>query len=250
MDTETIQQYREAFKVHLSKSGHKNPANQDTLIQFIETKLYKFLKSHFNSDLDNIYSIVKADFLSTVIDKITLNDSLASENENSEGMIVQSIKVYAGFLGSKWHPSRAKIKLGKGERKKKGPTRPQEVKPKPVIAKKIKLVEGAILQERDREIHKRNPKLRELCIKHYGNEYRCLICEMNFVERYGEIGKEFIEIHHLNPISETDGEHEVNPATDLIPLCSNCHSMIHRLEDPSDWQLLKTYLADQNVTNE
>ena len=73
---------------------------------------------------------------------------------------------------------------------------------------------------------------------------------MNFVERYGEIGKEFIEIHHLNPISETDGEHEVNPATDLIPLCSNCHSMIHRLEDPSDWQLLKTYLADQNVTNE
>lgn len=242
--------FREALKVHLEKSVYKDPASQDNLINFIEGELTNFIKSHYIADLESIYSLTKAEFFNTVLNEIAIKDSIGTENNKTDGMLMKSIKVYIAFLGSKWHPSRAKIKLGKGERKKKTTSHPQEVKPKPVIAKKIKLVEGAILQERDREIHKRNPKLRELCIAHYGNEYRCLICEMNFVERYGEIGKEFIEVHHLNPISETDGEHEVNPSTDLIPLCSNCHSMIHRLEDPSDWPLLKTYLADQNVTNE
>jgi len=33
----------------------------------------------------------------------------------------------------------------------------------------------------------------------------------------------------LNPISQTKGTHEVNPKTDLVPLCANCHAMIHRL---------------------
>ena len=245
-----INRYRESFKSHLEKSGHRDPASQDNLINFIEGELANFIKTHFIGNLDSIYSLAKADFFNAVMKEIALNDRFKADDVKHGGMLIKSIKVYTGFLGSKWHPSRTKIKLGKGERKKNTTAQPQEAKPKPVIAKKIKLVEGAILQERDREIHKRNPKLRELCIKHYGDEYRCLICEMNFVERYGEIGKEFIEVHHLNPISETDGEHEVNPATDLIPLCSNCHSMIHRLEDPSDWQLLKTYLADQNVTNE
>lgn len=245
-----INTYRDSLKIHFEKSGHKDPTSQDNLINFIEGELAYFIKSHFISDLESIYSLTKADFFNAVMREIALNDSFKADDEKYGGMLIKSLKVYTGFLGSKWHPSRAEIKLGKGERKQRATVQPQEAKPKPVIAKKIKLVEGAILQERDREIHKRNPKLRELCIAHYGNEYRCLICEMNFVERYGEIGKEFIEVHHLNPISETDGEHEVNPATDLIPLCSNCHSMIHRLEDPSDWQLLKTYLADQNVTNE
>ena len=244
------QRYHAALIYHLGKSCYKDQASQDDIVEFIEERLTEFLKSNFIEDLESIYSLTKTEFFNEVIKKIALNDSLREEDERLGGMLIRALKIYIAFLGSKWHPSRANIKLGKGEKKASSNVKPQDVNPKPVIAKKIKLVEGAILQERDREIHKRNPKLRELCIKHYGYEYRCLICEMNFVERYGEIGKEFIEVHHLNPISETDGEHEVNPATDLIPLCSNCHSMIHRLEDPSDWQLLKTYLADQNVTNE
>jgi predicted HNH restriction endonuclease len=135
-----------------------------------------------------------------------------------------------------------KKNLGKGEKTHNTAPTPQTSTSK----QKIKLVEGAILQERDREIHQRNPKLRQLCIEAYGNEYRCVVCGMNFVDAYGEIGKEFIEVHHLYPISETDGEHEVNPATDMIPLCSNCHSMIHRMEDKSDWKKLKE-LYEQNT---
>ena len=50
-------------------------------------------------------------------------------------------------------------------------------------------------------------------------------------QMYGSFGENFIEVHHLKPISTYDGEHEVNPLTDLVPLCSNCHSMIHRGEN-------------------
>ena len=38
---------------------------------------------------------------------------------------------------------------------------------------------------------------------------------------------EAFEVHHTKSITEFEGR-LVNPETDLIPLCSNCHSMAHR----------------------
>jgi len=35
-------------------------------------------------------------------------------------------------------------------------------------------------------------------------------------------------VHHLYPLAE--GEREVNPVTDLRPVCPSCHSMIHWFE--------------------
>ena len=43
-----------------------------------------------------------------------------------------------------------------------------------------------------------------------------------------ESGRLYIEVHHLNPLSEQDGEQEVDPVTDMVCLCANCHRMIHR----------------------
>ncbi len=52
---------------------------------------------------------------------------------------------------------------------------------------------------------------------------------MSLGDVYGNIGEGYIEVHHLNPISQTEGSHKVDPTTDLVPLCANCHAMIHRL---------------------
>ena len=71
----------------------------------------------------------------------------------------------------------------------------------------------------------RNPKLRQQALDIHG--YSCSICGFNFLERYGEIGRGFIHVHHVNPLSQT-GEQIVDPKTDLVPVCPNCHSMIHR----------------------
>ena len=55
------------------------------------------------------------------------------------------------------------------------------------------------------------------------------MCGFNFEKIYGERGKDFIEVHHKNPISSFGGEEQnVNPTTDLATVCSNCHRMIHR----------------------
>lgn len=74
--------------------------------------------------------------------------------------------------------------------------------------------------------YERNRKARMACIAHYG--WECKGCGIDFVERYGSIGKEFIHVHHLKLLSEIGKQYKVDPIKDLIPVCPNCHAMIHR----------------------
>ena len=57
----------------------------------------------------------------------------------------------------------------------------------------------------------------------------CQVCGMNFEERYGSVGKDFIEAHHLIPLATLKGQKiTLRPAKDFAVLCSNCHRMLHR----------------------
>ncbi|MBC7971337.1 MAG: DUF3578 domain-containing protein [Verrucomicrobia bacterium] len=59
--------------------------------------------------------------------------------------------------------------------------------------------------------------------------YICKACDFDFEERYGKIGKEFIEAHHTVPISSLNKvKIQLDPMQDFTVLCSNCHRMIHR----------------------
>ena len=53
----------------------------------------------------------------------------------------------------------------------------------------------------------------------------------NFEEVYGTRGRGYIEIHHINPLSTIREETKINPSTDLIPVCANCHRIIHRKKE-------------------
>lgn len=97
------------------------------------------------------------------------------------------------------------------------------------------LVEGRLAESKIIR-RQRNRAARDLCLVASG--YRCYICGFNFEEIYGEIGKDFIEIHHKKPISTFDEEHPIS-ASDLCALCSNCHSMIHRKRETLDVDYLK-----------
>lgn len=72
----------------------------------------------------------------------------------------------------------------------------------------------------------RNKKLRNEAIKIH--KVNCQVCGFNFEENYGEIGKDFIEVHHIVPLSKDYNPKMTNPKTDLNVLCSNCHRMVHR----------------------
>lgn len=75
--------------------------------------------------------------------------------------------------------------------------------------------------------------------------YVCEACGFDFKTKYGELGKEFIEAHHLKPIASLGvGKFQINIRSDFAVLCSNCHSMIHRLENPSDLAGLKALLQN------
>jgi predicted restriction endonuclease len=77
--------------------------------------------------------------------------------------------------------------------------------------------------------YERNPKARKECIKYYGNT--CQICGFDFKKNYSNIGKDFIHIHHLIPLHQIGKEYQLeptNPETGLIPVCPNCHAMLHR----------------------
>ena len=77
-------------------------------------------------------------------------------------------------------------------------------------------------------VYERSKKNRDDAIKAYGNKYCCDICKFNFEKVYGEIGKNFIHVHHIIPLSSIPKNYKINPAKDLVPVCPNCHAMLHR----------------------
>ena len=107
-----------------------------------------------------------------------------------------------------------------------------------------KLYEGALMKVNVNK-YERNQKARKECVAKKG--YQCMVCGRDFETTYGEIGKNFIHVHHLTPISTIGQEYELNVDTDLAPVCPNCHYMLHRKNPPYTIEELKDILARQNA---
>jgi len=84
----------------------------------------------------------------------------------------------------------------------------------------------------------RDASARKRCIEHFG--YNCQVCSINFEEKYGEIGNNYIHVHHRVDIAYTDGEHIIDPTKDLVPLCPNCHAMVHTEKPAMSIEKLKS----------
>ena len=98
-----------------------------------------------------------------------------------------------------------------------------------------KYLEGACGQV-TKNYYERDPKARAACLKFYG--VSCVICSVNFKDRYGEIGDGFIHVHHLEQLAG-GGQKMIDPVKDLRPVCPNCHAMLHsgdRLLTPDELQ--------------
>ena len=73
--------------------------------------------------------------------------------------------------------------------------------------------------------YERNSVARRQCLEIHGTS--CSICGFNSLVVYGEDFLDKIEVHHIVPIHEIHDDYKVDPATDLIPVCPNCHMMLH-----------------------
>ena len=85
---------------------------------------------------------------------------------------------------------------------------------------------------------------REICLAHKG--YSCHVCGFNFLEKYGPLGKNYIEVHHTTPVSEMGEGYVIDIDRDLVPVCSNCHSIIHRRKPPYSIEEMKEMIAQNS----
>ncbi len=91
-----------------------------------------------------------------------------------------------------------------------------------------KLYEEGNFEQVSTNKYERSPEARRKAIEYHG--LTCKVCGINFEETYGELGHGFIHIHHIVPIS-AKGKTKVNYEKDLVPVCPNCHAMLHRGKD-------------------
>ena len=93
--------------------------------------------------------------------------------------------------------------------------------------------EGNVLSV-ETKVYKRSAKLRNLAIEYFTKNglISCRCCNFDYKKYYGSIGEGFIEIHHLKPIykyKDEDMKKVIDKAlNNLLPVCANCHRMIHR----------------------
>lgn len=184
---------------------------RDAMASVIETELPRLLKECFGISTDSIYSVASASEVRELRNRVVTNPEANRRDNDSNGRLSQALKLYADFLDSKFNPSKKKPKAIKSPRQTTEPaTTP--------------FVEGATVQQTiDRR--ERNKQARQECIDQKG--CHCMVCGFDFEAIYGPVGRNYIEVHHLKPMSQTDDEHEVS-VEDLVPLCANCHAMAHR----------------------
>ena len=73
--------------------------------------------------------------------------------------------------------------------------------------------------------YERSADARAACIDANGSS--CAICGFDFGQFYGPDFEGFIHVHHRVPVSSVGERYEVDPVNDLVPLCPNCHAVVH-----------------------
>ena len=96
--------------------------------------------------------------------------------------------------------------------------------------------------------YERSPANRAACIAHFGTI--CQACGFDFLKVYGELAEGFVEVHHRIPVSMMGPDYFVNPISDLVPLCSNCHSMVHKFSPPMDIDSLSALVSQRKASTQ
>lgn len=221
MLTDNYKIIRGEFRDYLRNSVGLRKTMLQNAINAIENNLPGLVKQNIRNDFECIY-----DEVYTIRDLLEFSSVLESDSEfsvNHTGgyMSINALNWYIDFYANKQgilpstidtikkeiSDSKADLQLFEGQ-----------------------LSEAKILRRR------RNINARNQCLKDSG--YTCYVCGFNFEKVYGEIGKNFLEVHHLKPISSYTEEHII-PQSELCALCSNCHSIVHRTKPPLDVEVLK-----------
>ena len=107
------------------------------------------------------------------------------------------------------------------------------------VVDQSRLLEGAVCRIYV-NAYERNSKARRLCLDHHGTT--CCVCGLDFGGVYGAVADGYMHVHHLRPVSGVGADYEVDPIADLIPVCPNCHAVIHLQKPPFSIKEVKALL--------
>ena len=94
-----------------------------------------------------------------------------------------------------------------------------------------------------KEVSRRDPRLRIAAIAKYG--YVCMVCEQALSDNYGDMARDYIEMHHLKALSKQKGPYHPM-VSDVIVVCPNCHRMLHRDgADPVPWKKVRAVVRNR-----
>ena len=213
----TSTDYRQGLEKFLEALGRRAQVS----IDFLEGRFSEFVREHCDKDFPGLYEIRDLNYFARWESMVKRDRNLYKIITKDEPLIGRAFKTINAFYASKYLPK---------QRLKPNSRRKVEDMPLPSSlnhpVKDFPTHNEGARKEMELERAFRNRKVRNECISYWGAQ--CQVCGLRFTEDYGELGADFIEVHHLVPISSKDGEYEVDPVNDLVPLCSNCHSMIHR----------------------
>lgn len=102
-----------------------------------------------------------------------------------------------------------------------------------IILKKEELPNELLIEGGMKDIltnkYERNITARKKCIAFYGTA--CQICGFDFGANYGPEYSGKIHVHHKIPLYTIKNNYVVDPIKDLIPVCPNCHLILHSKPD-------------------
>ena len=215
----TPEMLRTAYINYLQQIRKQEP---EAFADFTEKELVEFIRRHEDSNFGSIYERTDHNFYDRVRSKIAIDKDMRAEDDAIGQLFSVHLRSYSHFLESKAYKELSKMKINiegvdKATLKPSVPSSPK--------SKEREMTEGEKIHV-EFEVAHRNQALRQACIDKYG--YQCQCCGMNFADMYGEeLGNSFIEVHHLKMISTYDESKPNDYVENLVPLCSNCHSMIH-----------------------
>lgn len=203
----------------------------NTLIDATERSLPMLIREHVRQDFDCIY-----DDKYSIEELLSYSAKLKSDDEilaaYSGYISSKAIDAYIRFFGNKLGIDLSSIQIPED---KSDETNGSNDDGHQMI--EGRLTEAKVLRRQ------RNRAARQKCLDDSG--YTCYVCGFNFEKAYGEIGKNFLEVHHTKPLATYDDEHPI-PQSELCALCSNCHSMVHRSREVLDVDVLKRMFDKHN----
>ena len=230
LSNDTNLELHNAFYHYLLEKFNGDTARTGLMIEIGENIIPGVLNCYFGRKIESLYEIKDSEEIELYRKQIKTHPVLKSLDISSEPRYTEVLRWYSLYIKHILHDDIPILVDGDKGNNSIPKDSEGSIKTQVTISTIFSEGEYGETDDQAREFRRRNMELRKACIEYFKQLHDghiiCECCGFDYTKAY-KIDDEYIEIHHRFPFAHTEGEHLVNAATDLVPLCANCHRMIH-----------------------